>query len=199
MTKILNALSDSQLPHFLQNGAVGILPTDTVYGLVCRAADQTAAKRLYKLKSRAGKPGTVIAADIGQLADLGIKARYLKAVEQFWPNAISIIIPAGPELQYLHQGKLGLACRVIAQPAALRDLLQKTGPVLTSSANPPGKTPASTIKQAQTYFDGKIDFYVDGGDLSGQKPSTLIRVIDDAIEVLREGAVNIDEAGHITP
>jgi len=42
-----------------------------------------------------------------------------------------------------------------------------------------------------------VDFYVDGGDLSGREPSTVIRVVDDAIEVLREGAVKIDESGEI--
>jgi L-threonylcarbamoyladenylate synthase len=60
MTPILNALSDNSLVDLLNSGAVGILPTDTVYGLVCRAADAEAVTRLYALKSRDHKPGTVI-------------------------------------------------------------------------------------------------------------------------------------------
>src|SRR5882672_9012380 len=89
-------------------GAVGVIPTDTVYGLVARASDEVAVKRVYDLKLREGKPGTIIAASVQQLIELGLKPRYLKAVEQFWPGAVSVIIPCGPELTYLHEGKYGL-------------------------------------------------------------------------------------------
>ncbi len=180
--------------RLLEPGSVGVIPTDTVYGLAARAADQTAAARLYALKDRTGKPGTIIAADLQQLEDLGLKHRYLKAVEQFWPGAVSVIIPAAnPELAYLHQGKMSLAVRVPDDPE-LQQLLRRTGPLLTTSANRPGQPVSTTIEQARAAFGDKPDFYKDGGDLSGREPSTVIRVIDDAIEVLRPGAVKIDDA-----
>lgn len=191
MAKILNTLSNSDLIELLHGGGVGVLPTDTVYGVVCRAADETAVARLYALKNRENKPGTVIAASIQQLVDLGIKARYLKAVEQFWSNPISIVIPSH-ELAYIHLGVGSIAVRIPAHKM-LQNLLKQTGPLLTSSANLPGKPEATTVQQAQDYFGDQVDFYVDGGDLSDRKPSTLIRIVDDAVEVLREGAVKIDE------
>jgi L-threonylcarbamoyladenylate synthase len=189
---MLNSLSDASLVSTLLSGAVGVMPTDTIYGLVCRAADEVAVKRLYALKNREQKPGTVIAATIDQLVSLGLKARYLKAVEQYWPNPLTIIIPCGPELNYLDLGKLSLAVR-IPKNEPLQELLQKTEPLLTTSANHPGEPPANTLKEAQKYFGDSVDFYVDGGDLAGHAPSTLIRVIDDEVEVLRQGAVTIDE------
>jgi len=191
MAKILNTLSHNALVALIQSGAVGILPTDTVYGLVCSASDEAAVKRLYRIKSRENKPGTVIACSTDQLVELGIKARYLKAVTQFWPNAISIEIPN--QISYLNQSTGRQAFRVIKQPVELLNLLGITGPLLTSSANLPGEKPAGTIAEAQKSFGESIDFYVDGGNLSGHKPSTLIRIVDDAVEVLREGAVNIEE------
>jgi len=193
--KIINTLGN-EVAGLLRDGRLGIIPTDTVYGLVCSAANQQTVERLYKLKSRENKPGTIIAASVEQLAGLGIKARYLKAVEHFWPNPISIIIPTGFDLPYLHLGKMSLAVR-IPKNTKLLQLLDSTGPLLTSSANHPGEPEAATIEQAIRYFGDEVDFYVDGGDLSGRKPSTLIRIVDDAIEVLRQGAVNIDEAGRI--
>lgn len=174
----------------LMAGSVGVLPTDTVYGLVCLASDESAVAKLYKLKSRERKPGTIIAADINQLIELGIKARYLKAVEQFWPGSVSVIIPSR-ELEYLHVGLQGIAVR-IPEHARLNALLQQTGPLLTSSANQPGKPPANTIVEAEAYFGDSVNFYTGGGDLSGHKPSTVIRIIDDAVEVVRPGAVTID-------
>lgn len=188
-------LSDSA-SRLAKAGAVGIIPTDTIYGLVGRTADPQAVQRLYELKNREHKPGTVIAANLDQLVELGLKARYLKAVQQFWPGAVSVIIPCGPELEYLHQGLNGLAVRIPDVPQ-LTALLEQTGPLLTSSANHPGQAPANSADQAKQYFGDSVDFYVDGGDLSANKPSTVVRIIDDAIEVLRQGAVNIDDAGHI--
>jgi L-threonylcarbamoyladenylate synthase len=174
-------------------GSIGVIPTDTVYGVVARAADKVAVERLYKLKSRESKPGTLIAANIEQLEGLGLKRRYLKAVEQFWPGAVSVVIPAAdPTLSYLHQGKMSLAVRIPADKELL-NLLEQTGPLLTSSANQPDKPPAVTIEQARGYFGDEVDFYEDGGDLSGRLPSTLIRMVDDAVDVIRQGAVKIGD------
>jgi L-threonylcarbamoyladenylate synthase len=177
----------------LTNGKIAVIPTDTLYGVVARANDQTAVARLYELKKREAKPGTLIAANIDQLEELGLKRRYLKAVEQYWPGAVSVVIPcADPSLKYLHQGKMSLAVR-IPDDKDLQKLLEKTGALLTSSANHPGEKPAETIDEAKHYFGNEVDGYEDGGDLSGRQPSTVIRIVDDAIEILREGAVIIHE------
>lgn len=193
---ILNSLDDPKLISLLKSGAVGVLPSDTVYGLVCSASDKEAAAKLYAIKDRHKKPGTVIAASVDQLVELGIPRRYLTAVEQFWPNPISLIIPDTPELSYLDLGKMSLALRVPKDPK-VQKLLEATGPLLTTSANLPGEPTSSTVGEAIECFGEEVDFYVDGGDLSGRAPSTIIRVIDDAVEVLREGAVKINEKGEV--
>jgi L-threonylcarbamoyladenylate synthase len=178
-----------------QPGSVGILPTDTIYGLAARAVDKSAVARLYALKNREQKPGTVIAASIEQLVSLGIPRRYLVPVSLYWPNPISVVVPTAPGLQYLDLGKFSLAVRIPAN-SELQILLQQTGPLLTSSANHPGEEPATAVSQAQIYFHDQVDFYVDKGQINGQA-STVVRVVDDAVEVLREGAVKINENGEI--
>lgn len=180
-----------EIVNSINKGAISVLPTDTQYGLVARASDEQAVEKLYALKSRENKPGTLIAANIDQLVELGLKRRYLTAVEKYWPGAISVVIPTGPILGYLHQGKYSLAVR-IPDSSRLQEMLAKTGPLLTTSANHPGKEPAKNIAEAKKYFGDKIDFYLDGGTLSSE-PSTVIRIVDDAVEVLREGKVKIDE------
>lgn len=174
----------------LKGGGVGVLPTDTVYGLVARAADPAAVERFYALKQREQKPGTVVAANVEQLLELGIPENYLRRVEPWWPNSLSVEIPLGENLDYLHQTTGRQAFRVVADKQ-LHKILEKTGPLVTSSANHPGKPGAVNIKQAQDYFKDKVDFYVDGGDLSGRAPSTIIRISDEGIDVIREGAVKI--------
>lgn len=178
----------------IRAGKVGVLPTDTLYGLVCAAANDTAVHRLHSLKRREGKPGTLIAASVDQLVNLGLKRRYLVAVEQYWPGPISIEIPH--DITHIHRGTGRSAVR-IPNSEELLLLLQQTGPLQTSSANLTGEPCATTLKEAQDYFGDAVDFYVDGGDLSGREPSTVMRIIDDAVEVIREGAVKIDETGRI--
>ncbi len=195
--QILHSITDTKVVSLLKSGAVGVVPSDTVYGLVCRATDKQAVTRLYALKSRENKPGTIIAAKLQQLIDLGLRARYLKAVEGFWPNPLSVVIPCGEELAYLHSGQQSLAVR-IPDDEKIRAVLSQTGPLLTSSANQPGEPVATNLAEAQAYFGDSVDFYVDGGTITDPIPSTVIRVVDDAIEVLRKGAVNIDETGRIT-
>lgn len=179
--------------QFQKPAAIGIIPTDTLYGLAARAEDTAAVARLYGLKKREQKPGTLIAASLEQLEKLGLKHRYLKAVEEFWPGPVSVVIAAAdPQLAYLHQGKMSLAVR-IPDDTELRQLLDQTGPLLTSSANHPGESVAATIQQAKKYFGDEVDFYIDGGDLTGRQPSTVIRIVDDAVEVLRAGAAKIGD------
>lgn len=195
MVRFLDSISDKALPSLLQDGAVGVLPTDTLYGLVCAAKNEESVKRLYALKSRERKPGTIIAANIDQLIDLGVKARYLKAVQHFWPGAISVVIPIPAELDYLHAGAQSLPVRIPDNPELLH-LLKEIGPLITTSANMPDKKPAATLAEAKNIFGDSVDFYVEGGDFSNREPSTIIRIVDDAIEILREGAVKIDESGN---
>lgn len=192
----LPSLQDKTVAEVLCSGGVAVIPTDTVYGLAGSATNLKAVARLYDLKKREAKPGTIIAGSIEQLVGLGIKRRYLKAVEHLWPGAISVVVPTGFSQNYLDLGKGSLAVRVVADQK-LAQLLDQTGPLLTSSANPPGKPPANSIGEAKKYFSSTIDLYVDGGNLSASKPSTIIRIVDDAIEILRAGAVTIDERGNI--
>jgi L-threonylcarbamoyladenylate synthase len=180
----------------LLDGGIGVMATDTVYGLVARAADEQAVARLYAAKHREHKPGTIIAANIDQLVELGIKRRYLSAAEQWWPNPLSVIIPTWGILEYLHQGLDSLAIR-IPKDTHVQSVLLRTGPLVTSSANHPGEPTATTIDAAYECFGDSIDFYVDGGDLSNRPPSTVIRIVDDAIEILREGAITLTETGKI--
>lgn len=180
----------------MNNGAVGVIPTDTIYGLVASAHNQEAAKKILMVKGRNNKPGTLIASSLEQLVGLGIRRRYLKAVEQFWPGAVSVILPVPANLDYLHGGLMTLPVRVTSD-TKISKMLNKIGPIITTSANLPDQKPAENIDEAKSYFGEKIDFYVDGGRVSGGPPSTIIRIIDDAIEIVRQGAVKVNEDGRI--
>ncbi len=187
--KVYPTISDPEVTEHLMAGKVGVIPCDTVYGLVARASDEHAVTKLYALKHREHKPGTLIAASIDQLVELGIPRRYLTAVEQFWPGAVSVETPH--HIDYLTQSTGRQAIR-IPDNDALLELLRIVGPLQTTSANQPGEPVSNNISEAQNYFGDQVDFYVDGGDMSAGLPSTIVRVVDDELEVIREGAVKIN-------
>jgi L-threonylcarbamoyladenylate synthase len=180
--------SDQAVTALLQ-GKVGVMPTDTVYGLVARAEDKEAVARLYALKSRERKPGTLIAATTEQLMSLGIKQIDIDKVARWWPNALSAVLDMSGNA-YLHMDVGDIAMRVVADPTIVK-LLEQTGPLLTSSANLPGQPESTTIEQAHAYFGGGVDFYVDGGTIADKIPSTIIRPSANGIDILRQGSVHI--------
>ena len=184
----MNVISFDQAVKALQNSSVGVMPTDTVYGLVARAHDQAAVTRMYALKRREQKPGTLIAANIEQLIHLGVPESELQKVAQYWPNPLSAVLSVH-SYDYLHQGVASLAMRVVADDK-IRELLEQTGPLITSSANQPGQPPATTVDEAIAYFGDSVDFYVDGGHITGE-PSTIVRPTADGIEVLRYGSITV--------
>jgi L-threonylcarbamoyladenylate synthase len=188
---ILTSLNDPRLPALLKQGAVGVAPTDTIYGLVADANNPEASGRLYQLKHRERKPGTVIAATASQLIDLGVAPELINSVAHMWPNPLSVELPVGGNLEHIHQGTGHGAFRVVANDA-VRELLEQTGPLLTSSANHPGMPAAMNIPAAQEYFGDEVDFYVDAGDLGDRPPSTVIRLENGQLVIIRQGAVKID-------
>lgn len=193
--QVFSSFSDPACAALLRNGAIGVIPTDTVYGLVCRAADSLAVERLFLIKSRENKPGTIIAANIDQLKNLGADASYLQKAAKYWPGPVSVKF-AHPD-DHLSRGTETIAVR-IPDNTALVALLEAVGPLMTTSANHPGEPGAETVDEARAYFGDAIDFYVEGGDLLGRPTSTIVHLIDDTVMVVREGAVKIDEKGRNT-
>lgn len=183
--KIFSELELVGLAEALKSDGVVVMPTDTVYGLSCSAKSPEAVKHMYETKQRDGKPGTIIAANIEQFADMGFDQVELETASQFWPGPVSVILSAGDNLEYLHMGKESLAVR-IPEPQWLRDLLVATGPLATTSANLPGEPTAKTIDEAKIIFGDKIDFYLDNGASKEAKPSKIVRIAENGeIEVLR--------------
>ncbi len=155
------------------------MPTDTIYGLVGSALDKKVVERIYAVRKRdLNKPFIIL---IGSLKDLDIfgakiNERTENLLKKIWPGPTSVVLPCkNKKFAYLHRGSETLAFR-LSKPLWLRKMLRKTGSLVAPSANISGKPPALTIKEAKKYFNGNVDFYVDGGKLISE-PSSLIKII----------------------
>lgn len=181
----MDAYDFSELVDTLINRGVVVMPTDTVYGLVCLASNKNAVKRMYQIKQREGKPGTIIAGSSQQLAEMGFNETEVQAARQFWPGAVSVILSTVDNLEYLHMGKESLAVRV-PDVDWLHDLLVQTGPLATTSANLPGEPTVTNIEQAKQIFGDKVDLYIDGGEVTNNKPSKIVLIKDGGkVEIIR--------------
>lgn len=167
------------ITEVLNNDGVGVLATDTVYGVVARLLSPVAVQRIYEVKhSDTQRPvGTVLIANTDQLRDI-VSDEYIDKASQYWPGPTSVILPVSDELEYAHKGFGSLPFRVPADPE-LVNLLEQTGPLATSSANLPSQPPAINVDQAKEYFGDTVDFYEDGGDLSDSVPSKIIKILDN--------------------
>ena len=171
----------------LLDGGIGILPTDTLYGVVANAHRKGAVERIYTLKGRdENKPFIILISDVADLSHFGIKiTKQNKAfLDLVWPGPVSVILPCTlKKYVYLHRGTQSLAFR-LPKNASLRALLAETGPLVAPSANPQGKTPAYTLAEAKKYFAKDVDFYVSGGRKEG-KPSRIVSLVSGEPVVLR--------------
>lgn len=173
----------------LKSGKIGVIPTDTIYGMVGLALSKDTVEKIYKVKKRGPKkPMIILICSIDDLKKFNIELDKVtkQILEKIWPNPVSVIL-ACPEsgFKYLHRGTNTLAFRM-PKDDFLLELLGHTGSLVAPSANFEGEIPATTINEAKKYFGNTVDFYLDGGSLES-KPSTLIEIKEGKICILRQG------------
>ncbi len=182
-----------KIADILEKGGIGVMPTDTIYGLVGQALSKNTVDRIYKIRKRdSKKPVIILVGSMGQLKILGIKTgNYQKKfLAEIWPGKTSVVFKCPDKrFSYLHKGTKTLAVR-LPKPVWLRQMLVRVGPLAAPSANIEGFSPSQTIAQAQRYFGKKIDFYLNGGALLS-KPSTLVSFSGKKAVLLRRGAGKI--------
>ena len=185
-------IQDLNLVADIKKGAVGVLPTDTLYGIVGQAKSKEAVKKIYNLKSRSFQKPFIIL--IGSFSDLrkfeiNLDKKTKKLLDQIWPGKVSVVFSCqSKKLEYLHCGMKSLAFR-LPTSQKLSKLLKKTGPLVAPSANPEGQKPAENIKEARNYFNQSVDFYVAGGKLKGA-PSTIVEIKNGKMDLIREGKMS---------
>ncbi len=181
--KHFTSVNDPEIVRLLNAGAIGILRTDTLYGVVAKADNETAVQRVYEMKGRdETKSPIVLISNQTQMLD-PVLPIFETQLDSLWPGPVSVIIPSTLAPHWIRRGNDSVAYR-LPNDANLRQLLEQTGPLIAPSANPEGLPPAMNIKEAQAYFGNSVNFYVDGGAVIDSSPSRLIRITNDG-EVTR--------------
>jgi L-threonylcarbamoyladenylate synthase len=170
----------------LDTPRVVAIPTDTVYGLAARIDWTAAADSLSSAKGRpADMPLQVLVSGIEQATSLGVFSEdAARIADQLWPGGVTLVVPAvDPEI--FRRPTIGL--RWPAHQIA-EALCSRCGPLLATSANIHGGTPAETAEAVAHTFGDSLAVVLDGGICVGEA-STVIDLSSDKPRVLRAGAV----------
>jgi L-threonylcarbamoyladenylate synthase len=176
---------------------VVLYPSDTVYGLLCDAADPDAVRRLGELKGYARRrPFIVLAGDLGEavrIARLGEAA--ISVARRLWPGPLTLVGPAASEAPaHLLSDAGEIAVRCPADPISKMLLELYGAPLVSTSANLAGQPHPASVEEVPSVIRTGCALLLDGGPVAGgRKPSTVARIGPDGPEVLREGALPAGE------
>ena len=170
-----------------QKGAVLIVPTETVYGLICDWNDEEARKKIYDLKHRS--PAKLFAAfvpnvsEAEKLCGIPLPRAAEQLAKKFMPGAITLIVP--------DKNGATFGFRIPDHPFILDLLTHYNKALASTSANLSGEPPALDLSTALRTIDGSPAGAVDGGKLPEDSvPSTIIQVTaDNQVKIIREGLV----------
>lgn len=185
----------AQVVKILQKGGVVVIPTDTVYGVVCDVTSDVGAERLYCLKGMDPKKTlSILCADLGMAAQYtrGIPNTLFRVVRRKLPGPYTFILPASKELpRIMRKNRKTVGVRIPDCPIALALIEQFGRPLLSTSVRlKPGEWILDPVAVEDTYGDS-IDLIIDGGALYPE-PSTVIDFSGIDPEVIREGKGVVD-------
>jgi len=163
----------------LRLGMVLVCPTDTVYGLICDAANKKAVEKIYKIKKRPkNKLLPIFVKDIKMAKEfVEINPKQEKFLKKVWPGAVTVVIEKNKSAFRMPNHKFVL------------NLVKHAGPLAETSANISGQPATTKIKEVLKYFKGRKygpDLIIDAGDLKPAKPSQVVDFTGSKPKVLRK-------------
>lgn len=182
----------------IRNGGLVIFPTETIYGIGCRADDAAALERLFAAKGRRpDQPPPVLVSGEAQLNQLvvAVPEAARELMNRHWPGGLTLILPARAGLpSLLTGGGNTVGVRQSAHLIACALCEAAGAPIVATSANRSGANGAAAAPRSLADIDSAllaaVDVVLDGGPVGGT-PSTVVDCTIDPPRVLRQGAVQL--------
>lgn len=181
----------------LRQGGVIAYPTDTIYGIGCDIFNKKAVKKIYQLKNRdARKPFAFICTDLSDVTTYAQVSNFaFKIMKRHLPGPYTFVLEATrvvPELLMTKQKTVGIR---IPENNIAASIVKTLGhPLVTTSANISGEGALGDPYEIEEDMGKQLDMVIDGGVIFNE-PSTVICLIGDEPEVLRQGCGDISWLG----
>lgn len=179
-----------QIVERLQQGGVIVYPTDTTYGIGCDIFNRKGVKKIFQIKNRdSKKPFSFICNDLAEISNYAQVSNFaFKVMKRHLPGPYTFVLDATkivPDALSTKQKTVGVR---IPDNAICHAIVKELGhPLVTTSANISGEQTPQDPQDINDQMGSMVDFVVDGG-ISISDASTVISLIDDKIEVLRQGS-----------
>lgn len=190
-------VSVESVADLLKNGGLVALPTETVYGLGANALDPVAVAKIFAAKERPFfDPLIVHIADLDWLPRVASRFPPIakKLAERFWPGPMTLVLPKSdvvPDL--VTSGMPTVGIRIPDHDLTRQAIRLANVPVAAPSANLFGRLSPTTAEHVREQLGGRIDSLLDGGPCRVGVESTILRVDDSRVTLLRPGGVPIEE------
>jgi len=174
--------------NVLANGGVIVYPTDTLYGFGADATNDEAIDKINLIKERSG-PMSVIAADENMAINwMDFEDEQIDLVKPYLDGAKTLIVPIKQNIVSTkilgEDNTLGIR---IPNNKFCNDLSSQFGkPIVSTSVNRTGEQPMNDPAQIESEFSSEVDLLIDGGTLPKPKGSTIYKLKDFKIIVLRK-------------
>jgi L-threonylcarbamoyladenylate synthase len=195
-TEIVSAQECAKAIKLLRDGEVVALPTETVYGLAADALNPNAVAKIFEAKERPRfDPLIVHLPNLEFLEEIAIVESQLagELMEKFWPGPLTIIFPKReivPDI--VTAGLETVAVRMSAHPVFSEVVSVLNRPLAAPSANRFGRISPTTAQHAFDELTGRIPLIVNGGATEHGIESTIVRVTNGGIEILRQGPITAE-------
>lgn len=178
-----------QVVDLLENGGIIIYPTDTFYGIGCDLHNRRAIERIYQIKKRRPqKPFSFICSDLKDISSYAkVSDQAYKIMKRLLPGPYTFILEGTklvPKIMQTNRKTVGI--RVPDNQICMDIILGLGRPIISTSAILPDQDIPMVPYELEEQFGPAVDVVVDGGPVVG-KPSSVISLIEDAPEIIREG------------
>ena len=177
----------------IKQGELVLFPTETVYGIGANALNEEAVKKIYIAKGRASdNPLIAHISNIKMLEELVVEVGEIeeKLIEAFWPGPLTIVFKKRKIVPDIITGGLDtVAVRMPSNNIARKLIEYSNCPIAAPSANISGRPSGTLVEDIVEELDGKVEYMIDGGKVDIGVESTVVRVIDGVVHILRPGKV----------
>jgi L-threonylcarbamoyladenylate synthase len=183
--------------HWIRNGGIVAVPTDTLYGLAVDPFRPDAVARLFAVKGRpAERAVPLVAGDVAQIVEhlSPLSPLAARLANRFWPGPLTLLVTAPIALAPdVHGGTGRVGVRVPNHHVASAIVKACGRPVTATSANISGEPATALPDVVERTLGDWIDLLIDTGPTTGGPPSTIVDATSEVPRLVRAGAIAWEE------
>ncbi len=187
--------------ELLQKNELVAIPTETVYGLAANGLNADAVLKIYEAKNRPSFNPLILHTD--SIANAKKLVSYFsplatRLAESFMPGPLTLVLPKAaivPDIVTAGLDTVGI--RIPRHPLTLQLLSMLDFPLAAPSANPSGYVSATTPAHVAAQLGNQLTYILDGGICEIGIESTIVKVEDDSLTILRQGGIAMETIAQV--